>query len=200
MQQLVGLNKLGRIGILLMSLFLLNVALSGLQTNFPLFVQARFNWDTLRIGIFFAFVGVCAVVVQGLLFNWLHARINEAYLLIGGLVLMALGLASVAVIQNDAWLYPIVGLAALGSGLGIPSLNGMISARVSAQQQGQLMGGVQATLSLALILGPSIAGQSFDRLGTGAPYLIGAVFAAGACAMACLDRFGPKPAGQTEAR
>ena len=186
-QQFVGLNKLGRIGILLTSMFLLNVAFSGLQTNFPLFAQARFNWDALRIGIFFAFVGICAVFVQGVLFNWLHARIREAYLLIGGLILMTLGLASVAFTQRAEWLYPIVGLAALGSGLGIPSLNSMVSTRVSAGQQGQLMGGVQAILSLALILGPSIAGLAFDRLGSGAPYLVGAVFAAAACAMACLD-------------
>ena len=102
---------------------------------------------------------------------------------------MTLGLASVAFTQQAGWLYPIVGLAALGSGLGIPSLNSLVSTRVSASQQGQLKGGVQAILSIALILGPSIAGLAFDHLGTGAPYLIGAVFVAAACAMACLDLF-----------
>ena len=191
-QQFVGLNKLGRIGILLTSMFLLNVAFSGLQTNFPLYAQARFNWDAFQIGIFFAFIGICAVFVQGVLFSWLHARIREACLLIGGLILMTSGLMGVALIQQAGWLYPIVGIAALGSGLGIPTLNSMISTRVSASQQGQLMGGVQAILSIALILGPSIAGLAFDHLGTGAPYLVGAGFAAAACVTACLDIFGSR--------
>jgi MFS transporter, DHA1 family, tetracycline resistance protein len=39
------------------------------------------------------------------------------------------------------------------------------------------MGGMQAILSLALILGPAIAGLAFDHLGIPAPYLIGGTLA-----------------------
>lgn len=35
------------------------------------------------------------------------------------------------------------------------------------------MGGLQAILSLALILGPALAGLAFDYVGIPAPYLIG---------------------------
>jgi MFS family permease len=35
------------------------------------------------------------------------------------------------------------------------------------------MGGLQAILSLAMILGPATAGLAFDHLGIPAPYLIG---------------------------
>jgi len=56
---------LGRIRLLLAAIFTLNLAFSGLQTNFPLFSQARFQWDAGRNGIFYAFVGCLAVFVQG---------------------------------------------------------------------------------------------------------------------------------------
>jgi MFS family permease len=39
------------------------------------------------------------------------------------------------------------------------------------------MGGIQAILSLAMILGPVTAGLAFDHLGIPAPYLIGGALA-----------------------
>jgi predicted MFS family arabinose efflux permease len=42
-----------------------------------------------------------------------------------------------------------------------------------ANEQGRLMGGNQALLSFTNILGPSMAGLSFDQIGVSAPYWIG---------------------------
>jgi DHA1 family tetracycline resistance protein-like MFS transporter len=67
---------------------------------------------------------------------------------------------------------------ALGVGLAIPALTALISHRVSGREQGRLMGGLQAILSLTLIVGPVIAGLAFDHLGVPAPYWIGALLAA----------------------
>ena len=39
------------------------------------------------------------------------------------------------------------------------------------------MGGLQAILSLAMIVGPATAGLAFDHLGIPAPYLIGGTLA-----------------------
>ena len=62
-------------------------------------------------------------------------------------------------------------------GLAIPSLTAIISNRTPAEVQGRLMGGMQAILSLAMILGPVTAGLAFDHLGIPAPYLIGGILA-----------------------
>ena len=66
----------------------------------------------------------------------------------------------------------------MGAGLAIPALTALISRRVSGREQGRLMGGLQAILSLTLIVGPVIAGLAFDHLGVPAPYWIGALLAA----------------------
>ena len=84
----------------------------------------------------------------------------------------------VALVPFGPLLYPVVGVLALGAGLAIPALTALISRRVSEREQGRLMGGLQAILSLTLIVGPVVAGLAFDHLGVPAPYWIGALLSA----------------------
>jgi len=179
-------GTLGMAGIrgLLLTVFLLNLSFAGLLVNFPLFSNARFGWGATANAFFFAFVGVCAVLTQGLLIGRLQPRLGEERLLLVGLSLMALDLGLVALVPFGPLLYPVVGVLALGAGLAIPSLMALISRRVSGREQGRLMGGMQAILSLTLILGPVISGLAFDYLGVPAPYWIGALLAALALAVA----------------
>ena len=175
--QLSRILRMRHVRALLASVLLLNLALAGLVNNFPLFSQARFGWGTTPNAFFFAYVGVCAVVTQGFLIGRLQPRFGESRLLLGGLALVSLNLLLVALVPSGVLLYPIVGLLALGMGLAIPSLTAIISNRTPAGVQGRLMGGMQAILSLAMILGPVTAGLAFDHLGIFAPYLIGGTLA-----------------------
>ena len=63
--QLARILRMRHIRALLAAVLLLNLALAGLVSNFPLFSQVRFGWGTTSNAFFFAFVGVCAVVTQG---------------------------------------------------------------------------------------------------------------------------------------
>ena len=58
------------------------------------------------------------------------------------------------------------------------------------------MGGMQAILSLAMILGPVTAGLAFDHLGIPAPYLIGGALAVLALIVSGVDLL---PGRRTEA-
>ncbi len=176
--QLRGVLGMGGIRGLLLTVFLLNLSFAGLLVNFPLFSNARFGWDATANAFFFAFVGVCAVLTQGVLIGRLQPRLGDERLLLVGLSLMALDLGLVAFVPFGPLLYPVVGVLALGAGLAIPALTALISRRVSGREQGRLMGGLQAILSLTLIVGPVIAGLAFDHLGVPAPYWIGALLAA----------------------
>jgi len=176
--QLVGLLRLRSIRMLLVTVFTLNLAFSGLQTNFPLYSQARFSWDTVANGIFFAYVGACAIFVQGVLFRWLQPRLGERRLSKSGLALMTVGLAGMAVAWQSWMLYPMVGLVVLGSGVSIPSITGLVSNQVSVGMQGRLMGGTQALLSLTTIIGPTLAGISFEYVAVSAPYWLGSLLSA----------------------
>ena len=172
--QLGSLPRLGASRLLLAAIFSLNLAFVGLQTNFPLFSQARFDWGSLKNGIFFAFVGVSAVFVQGVLYRRIHRRLGERRLARIGLGLMAAGLVGGVLSPVDWLLFPCIGLVVMGSGISIPSITGLLSRAVEAGAQGRLMGGMQALLSLTAIIGPATAGLVFAQISIYAPYLLGA--------------------------
>jgi predicted MFS family arabinose efflux permease len=171
--QLAGLFTIRPIRLLLVTIFVLNLAFSGLQTNFPLFSQARFGWDPRQNGFFFTYVGVVGVFVQGFLFSRIQPVFKEKRLVLAGLAFITIGLAAIAASSRPWMLYPALGLAALGGGISTPSLSGLVSIRMSADQQGRLMGGMQALFSLATILGPGMAGIVFEKVDISAPYWLG---------------------------
>jgi DHA1 family tetracycline resistance protein-like MFS transporter len=175
--QMGNLNRSGASRLLLAAIFALNLAFAGLQTNFPLFSQARFGWDSVKNGFFFAFVGVSAVLIQGLLYRWIQPLLGERRLARIGLGLMAAGLTAGVLSPVDWLLFPCIGLVAIGSGVSIPSLTGLVSNAAGAGTQGRLMGGMQALLSLAAIIGPALAGLAFEKVSIFAPYLLGSVLA-----------------------
>lgn len=189
--QLAGVIGMQDIRVLLLVVLLLNLSFAGLVSNFPFFSNERFGWGTTDNAFFYAFVGVCAVVTQGGLIGRLQPRFGEARLLFGGLALMALNLSLIAVVPSGLLLYPVVGLLAVGAGLAIPSVTGIISNRTPGYAQGRLMGGVQAVLSLALILGPVLAGLASDYAGISVPYLAGG----GLAALALIVAASTLPAG-----
>jgi DHA1 family tetracycline resistance protein-like MFS transporter len=112
--------------------------------------------------------------------------------------MMALGLAGLAVAPRDWRLYPVVGVVALGTGISIPSLTSLISRRVLASEQGRVIGGTQAVLSLTMILGPTMAGLSFERAGTSAPYWLGSLLAAAALLIAHIALRRPQRVESTD--
>jgi len=164
----------------LIALFLLNLAFAGLQTNFPLYSNQRFDWTPAQNSYFYLYVGVCGVFIQGFLFGKLQPRFGERALALFGLACMGLGLTGMA-LASAAWmLFPAVTVVALGTGCSIPSLTALVSLRVPDSEQGRLMGGTQTLLSLTNILGPTLAGVAFELIAFSAPYFLGSVLAVGA--------------------
>lgn len=179
----------------LLVLFLLNLAFAGLQTNFPLYSNARFGWTPAQNSFFYLYVGLCGVIVQGVLFAKLQARFGERKLIPAGLTFMVIGLAGMAFVPAAWMLFPAVAIVALGTGVSIPSLTALVSLRVPENEQGRLMGGNQTLLAFTNIFGPIIAGISFDVIAVSAPYWLGSLFSAFALAVAILALQRNNPEG-----
>jgi MFS family permease len=173
---------------LLLTLAALNLCFAGLPSTFPLFSQARFGWTPPDNGLFFTFIGACAVLTQGFLVGRLAPGVGEARLAAVGAA-MALVTFPLAAMAPVAWmLYPLLGLVAIGTGLGIPSLLSLVAHSAPESGVGRVMGGVQSVVSACMIAGPGLAGAAHQTFGPPAPYWMGAGFAAAAFTIVSLSR------------
>ncbi len=171
----------------LLTLAALNISFSGLPSTFPLFAQARFGWTPSAIGVFFAFIGACAVLTQGFLVGRVAPKVGEGRLASLGAG-MAMAMFLLAALAPAGWmLYPVLGVVAVGTGLSIPSLTSLVAHHAPEASVGRVMGGVQSVLSACLIAGPGLAGAAHQAFGPPAPYWMGAAFAAAGFAIVTLS-------------
>lgn len=173
LRQVTNALRRPRLRRFLLANFVIDLAFSGLQTNFALYTFVRFDLGTNQNGVLFAYVGIVSALMEGLIIRYLVKRFSERRLTIVGLGLMSLGYVWIA-LASAAWmLYPCLTLISVGSGMAVPTLTSTISKQVSQRQQGGILGAAQAISSLALIVGPVWAGFSFDYFGTSVPYWTG---------------------------
>jgi MFS transporter, DHA1 family, tetracycline resistance protein len=171
----------------LLTLAALNISFSGLPSTFPLFSQARFGWTPSANGLFFTFIGACAVLTQGFVVGRIAPRVGESRLSTLGAAMAMLMFPFAAVAPAGWMLYPALGVVAIGTGLSIPSLMSLVAHNAPQGEVGRVMGGVQSVLSACLIAGPGLAGAVHQALGPPAPYWMGAGFAAAGFAIVTLS-------------
>ncbi|OAN40587.1 MFS transporter [Chloroflexus islandicus] len=181
---------------LLIAVALLNVAFAGLQSNIALFTLTRFGWGPEQNAVLFVFVGLCAAFTQGVLLGRLQPQLGEARLASGGLGLMAAAFALVGLVAQSGWLlFAPAAMLAIGMGLAVPAITSLVSLRAGAGRQGAVLGGMQALISFALLIGPISFGLIFDSFGPDAPYLVSGALLAGAWAITTLALTRPILAG-----
>jgi MFS transporter, DHA1 family, tetracycline resistance protein len=135
---------------------------------------------SLRTGWLFALVGVVSAVLQGGVIPRLLAAghratpgyrpVREGWLMVVGFAVTAVGLALLPLAPSYAWLFPVMGLLAVGSACTTPALSTLVSLQAPADRLGAVLGGYQAFGSLGRILGPALGGWLFTGFGPGAPY------------------------------
>lgn len=177
LSQLWAIIRLVAVRRLLGLIFLANLTFAGLQSNFPIFAQQRWLWDAPTIAWFFGLIGAMAVATQAVLLGQLRRYWSEPRLIRAGLLFAALGLFGIGLAAYTWQLVVAALLAAFGINLVIPALGGLVSQRVPAERQGQLMGALQIVINAALVAGPLLAGASFDLFGAAAPYLLAGLVA-----------------------
>ena len=149
--------------------------MGGLESTFAMWTERQLEWNVRENAIFFFYIGIILIVVQGGLVRPLVRRVGEAPLAAAGAFLMCAGFAMVVVVYAAPMAFVGGALIATGLGLGQPALIAMISRAAPAEQQGAAMGASQSVQSLCRILGPTAAGLAFSGFGRDAPYLGGAV-------------------------
>jgi DHA1 family tetracycline resistance protein-like MFS transporter len=133
--------------------FLLWLSRMALTSVFVLYGAYRYGWNTATTGLTFAAVGVCSVIVGGFLIKPIVARTGERISLIIGLLCGGSGMVIFG-LAGSAGLFwvgiPIMSLM----GLAAPALQGLMTARISPSEQGQLQGALGSVAAIASMIGP----------------------------------------------
>jgi MFS family permease len=170
--------------------FLATFAFAAMEGTFSLWADARWHLPEHGIAYLFAYIGVVSVIAQGGIVGRLVPRIGAGRTAAGGIGLIALGLAGIALAPSVALLLPALAVLALGHGTASPSLSTLISHQGGPGEQGRLLGMNQSLSALGRVVGPVWGGVALAHVGSGAPFLSGAVVAAGAAALLALALAG----------
>lgn len=151
-----------RFGLLNLDYFLLVTAFSIMTYAFVLFTSYRFHYDAAQNGYMFMFIGIIAVVGQGLLFGRLERSFGESRLIIAGCVMMAAALFLMPIIGPEygglAALLAVGALLSLGNSLASPAITSLASRISNEDEQGSALGIMQSGASLARAIAPMIGG------------------------------------------
>lgn len=154
------------------------VAMAGLEGTYALWVERAHGWGPFEVGLFFAYIGVILVAVQGAAVGPVSARMGEARMLLMGLVILSVGMALIPPSVNLALVLGSGALVAIGYAFVDPAISSLVSRSAPPESQGAVMGVVQSTNSLVRVIGPPFAGGLFELVGRDAPYFAGAIFVA----------------------
>jgi DHA1 family tetracycline resistance protein-like MFS transporter len=181
-RELLGLTAVNFIG---------NVVHEAYPTIFVLYAMYRYGWGDRAVGLTIATVGVSSAIVGGVLVQPVVARFGERRTMLMGLIFGAIGFAITGFAPTGLIFWIGVPINALW-GLYGPPMQGLMTRRVAATEQGQLQGAQSSVRGIAMMLGPAIfTGVFAAAIGgwhewglPGAPFILAAIMLAGAMGVA----------------
>jgi len=177
---LLGGGTPARLRVLFAAGFLVTAGIAAMEGTFSLWADRRWALTASSIAFLFAWMGIVGVVAQGFAVGRLVRRFGERRAAVLGLALLAAGLAALALAPTLPLLAAAVALVAMGHGISVPSVSSLISRQGGAGEQGRILGVSQSLSALGRVIGPVAGGVALAHVGSAAPFLSGAVLAAGA--------------------
>ena len=159
----------------LLVVFLLNGAFTGMQANLAVFLNARFGFGPTQVAPLFVALALTGVFMQGIVVRKLSEILEDATILLLGVIATTSAFALIGVVFEAWLLFPSMALLSAGNALWRAPLASLITKLVSEREQGMANGGAQSTAALASVFGPIGAGTAYESISDSAPYFAGAV-------------------------
>ncbi len=180
---IVRLGHYPNMGLLIGAFTLVYIAQKAVEFVISFFLTERFHWSLHSISNLGIFIGVLLVSIQGGLIRFTIPKFGQEKNIVAGLLFYAVGLALIAFASHGWQMYVYIIPYCLG-GISGPALQGLITSKVAANEQGELQGALTSLVSVSTIIGPLMFSSLFhyftDKQAPvyfpGAPYLLGSVF------------------------
>ncbi|WP_254272756.1 MFS transporter [Haloarcula marina] len=192
---------------LLGAFFLVSFAFSGVQIMFIPYVADIYGYTAAQSALLLTYIGVLAVLTQGILVGRLTARYAPIPLSLAGTALLVLSVGLLPFSKSLGALFPdltavapfltsdLLGLLAVltllpvGNGVLSVTLTALVSQRASADVQGSAFGITQGAGSLARTVGPPVMGGLYAVVGYWSPFVVGSLLLLPVAAL--VARLGP---------
>jgi MFS transporter, DHA1 family, tetracycline resistance protein len=144
--------------------FLVLLGFSFFYAAFPIHAVVNLSWSVFSIGLYFAFLSLVMVAVQGPLLAWASRNYSEkAVMAVGGIALV-LGFWALASPVTPV-IYLSAALIALGNGLMWPTFMSLLSKSAGDVMQGAVQGFATSIGAVASILGLVGGGIAYVQIG-----------------------------------
>ena len=135
--------------------FLNQLATQVLGNIFVLYMTLRYHWSLGHLGLVFVLVGVVQILVQTFAVQPVVKGLGERGAVIFGFAAVIVGFTIFGLSSRESGFFIALPVFELG-GVAFPSLQGLLTRRVSAAEQGRLQGAIQSSGGIAAIAGPIV--------------------------------------------
>ncbi len=140
--------------------FLFQLSQQVLPNIFVLYTTMRYHWPLRFLGVTFFITGALGILVQAVVVGPVVKRLGERGSVLLGAAMGATGFVIYALAPEGRFYFIGMPFFAL-IGLMQPGLQGLMTQRVSANEQGRLQGANQSTGGIAAIVGPTVFPLTF---------------------------------------
>ncbi len=161
--------------IIFASNFLGQAGFTFFTTFASIFFITRLGFTQGNIGDYFAFIGLCSVLAQGLVVRPLSGKIKPRGILRVSFIMQGIMLLVFVLVQAPWQLYLVTPLFSLFTGLVQANSNGLISTSVSDKIQGEVLGINGSVQALAQAIPPVLSGYIAASLTPTTPLIIAGI-------------------------
>lgn len=175
--------------------FLLYFAHHLFSAIYVLYAWHRYDLGPMQVGLLLAGAGALDMAVQGWLVGKVTARIGDRRTMVVGLIAGAAGLTAMGVAPTRE-LFALALLPNCLWALAIPTLQSLMTARVSEREQGQLQGANNSVAAIAGVMSPLFFGWLYGVSShslSGLSFIVASLFLLGAALIG--SRSGQQPTG-----
>ena len=185
--------------LLVSSAFMFFVAMSLMESIFPLWANDLFRLGPQDIGAIFFLIGTVSVIIQGVLIGKFVPRFGEKRLAMFAVVMFGAGMTVLAT-AAAGW-HVLVGVVFFATGTGFlnPTLSSLVSLTAAADERGAVMGRYQAASALGRVGGPSISGMLYADISLAAPFTLGGLIMLPVLLLIGSTRVATRPASKPDA-
>lgn len=179
---LVQLKKYPQVIGLAVCLFIIYFAAHAVQSVWTFYTIEKFGWTEDIVGYSLGFIGLMIALVQGGLIRVAIPKLGQHRAIWVGLIFYATGMLLFGLANKGWMMFAFMIPYALG-GIAGPALQGVMTAEVPANAQGELQGGLTSLMSLSSVFGPWFMTYIFYYFTSpkapiilpGAPYFVASV-------------------------